>query len=188
MNLQEHIRSVLRETVNESTFFRRRVDLRLMEKEFYENLNFVTNLFLNRRNSGIVFTFKDFKNRAIDYLMDDYHDVLSNGGSNDFPYDEVYKFLSKHFHNEIKDRYIDNFGEDIDEEGELSEKWSEKYKKSINCSNPKGFSQRAHCDGKRKKNEMKEEELTEKCWKGYTQKGMKTMFGKRYPNCVKKTK
>lgn len=31
-------------------------------------------------------------------------------------------------------------------------------------------------------------ELQEKCWKGYTQKGMKTMFGKRYPNCVKKTK
>ena len=36
--------------------------------------------------------------------------------------------------------------------------------------------------------EMKEGEITEKCWKGYTQKGMKTMFGKRYPNCVKKTK
>ena len=31
-----------------------------------------------------------------------------------------------------------------------------------------------------------ESEITEKCWKGYTQKGMKTMFGKRYPNCVKK--
>ena len=31
-------------------------------------------------------------------------------------------------------------------------------------------------------------ELTEKCWPGYEQKGMKTMFGKRYPNCVKKTK
>jgi hypothetical protein len=31
-------------------------------------------------------------------------------------------------------------------------------------------------------------DLNEKCWKGYTQKGMKTMFGKRYPNCVKKTK
>jgi hypothetical protein len=38
--------------------------------------------------------------------------------------------------------------------------------------------------------EMKEveQELVERCWKGYTQKGMKTMFGKRYPNCVKKTK
>ena len=36
--------------------------------------------------------------------------------------------------------------------------------------------------------ETNESELTEKCWKGYTQKGMKSMFGKRYPNCVKKTK
>jgi hypothetical protein len=41
---------------------------------------------------------------------------------------------------------------------------------------------------KKKTQEMKEGELTEKCWKGYTQKGMKTMFGKRYPNCVKKKK
>ena len=38
------------------------------------------------------------------------------------------------------------------------------------------------------KQEQNESELTERCWKGYTQKGMKTMFGKRYPNCVKKTK
>ena len=40
------------------------------------------------------------------------------------------------------------------------------------------------------KKNLKEEEniLNEKCWKGYTQKGMKTMFGKRYPNCVKKIK
>jgi hypothetical protein len=41
---------------------------------------------------------------------------------------------------------------------------------------------------KKKTQEMKEGELTEKCWAGYTQKGMKTMFGKRYPNCVKKKK
>lgn len=39
----------------------------------------------------------------------------------------------------------------------LSEGWSEKYKRSINCSNPKGFSQRAHCAG-RKKNEGINEE------------------------------
>ena len=50
---------------------------------------------------------------------------------------------------------------------------------------------------KEKKKEMKKEgltmmilgkevELKEKCWKGYEKKGMKTMFGKRYPNCVKK--
>jgi len=33
-------------------------------------------------------------------------------------------------------------------------KWSEKYKKSINCKNPKGFSQKAHCQGRKKKNKL----------------------------------
>jgi hypothetical protein len=33
---------------------------------------------------------------------------------------------------------------------ELDEKWSQKYKSSINCAAPKGFSQRAHCAGKKK--------------------------------------
>ena len=28
--------------------------------------------------------------------------------------------------------------------------WSDKYKKSIDCDNPKGFSQKAHCAGKKK--------------------------------------
>ena len=32
------------------------------------------------------------------------------------------------------------------------------------------------------------DDFMEACWKGYEKKGMKTMFGKRYPNCVKKTK
>jgi hypothetical protein len=32
----------------------------------------------------------------------------------------------------------------------VTEKWTSKYKKSINCSNPKGFSQRAHCQGRKK--------------------------------------
>ncbi len=32
----------------------------------------------------------------------------------------------------------------------VNEKWSKKYKSSINCNNPKGFSQRAHCQGRKK--------------------------------------
>jgi hypothetical protein len=40
--------------------------------------------------------------------------------------------------------------------------------------------------GNKSKKEETEYELDEKCWKGYEKKGMKTMFGKRYPNCVKK--
>jgi hypothetical protein len=42
----------------------------------------------------------------------------------------------------------------------VAEGWSQKYKKSINCSHPKGFSQRAHCAGK-KKNEQQEITMTE---------------------------
>jgi 4a-hydroxytetrahydrobiopterin dehydratase len=38
------------------------------------------------------------------------------------------------------------------------------------------------------KEEHNKIELTERCWRGYTQKGMKTMFGKKYPNCVKNKK
>lgn len=44
----------------------------------------------------------------------------------------------------------------LPESNELDEKWSEKYKKSIDCNNPKGFSQKAHCQGKKKKSETKE--------------------------------
>ena len=32
----------------------------------------------------------------------------------------------------------------------IDEKWSDKYKRSIDCNNPKGFSQKAHCQGKKK--------------------------------------
>ena len=46
---------------------------------------------------------------------------------------------------------------------------------------------------KKEKEKVKSEQMSfqqfqEKCWAGYEKKGMKTMFGKRYPNCVKKKK
>ena len=41
--------------------------------------------------------------------------------------------------------------------GGVSEGWSAKYKRSINCNNPKGFSQRAHCQGRKKVNEEKKD-------------------------------
>jgi hypothetical protein len=44
----------------------------------------------------------------------------------------------------------------------LTEKWSEKYKRSINCSNPKGFSQKAHCAGRKKNENVNEAETPKK--------------------------
>ena len=47
--------------------------------------------------------------------------------------------------------------------------WSEKYKKSIDCNNPKGFSQRAHCQSKNKR--MQEETKS-------GDEGLRDWFGK----------
>ena len=46
--------------------------------------------------------------------------------------------------------YILADGEKVDI---LEEGWSDKYKRSIDCDNPKGFSQKAHCAGRKKRNE-----------------------------------
>ena len=42
----------------------------------------------------------------------------------------------------------------------VSEKWSKTYKRSIDCSRPKGFSQRAHCAGRQKNEDEHLDELT----------------------------
>ena len=88
------------------------------------------------------------------------------------------------------------------------EKWSQKYKSSINCNHPKGFSQKAHCAGKNKQNESVEMEmvcedcgmcethgnpmmeikqrLDAKCWTGKKIGNPKTKIkgGIRVNNCV----
>ena len=96
---------------------------------------------------------------------------------------------------------------------DITEGWSQKYKSSINCSHPKGFSQKAHCAGKKKHNESIEMEMTcpdcgmcqshgtlneikkgakdsngvTKCWSGYHAAGTKksATTGKQVRNCVK---
>ena len=45
--------------------------------------------------------------------------------------------------------------------GGVSEAWSAKYKKSIDCNNPKGFSQRAHCRGKKMNEQMTQQQRAE---------------------------
>lgn len=53
--------------------------------------------------------------------------------------------------------FIDPRGQATEvEEAQVNEKWTAKYKRSINCNNPKGFSQRAHCQGRKKKESIEE--------------------------------
>jgi len=71
--------------------------------------------------------------------------------------------------------YILADGEKVDI---LEEGWSDKYKRSIDCDNPKGFSQKAHCAGRKKRNEAtldekkkKQVELEENLRKWFRRKG-----------------
>jgi hypothetical protein len=94
---------------------------------------------------------------------------------------------------------------------DIAEEWSQKYKNSINCKHPKGFSQKAHCAGKRKHTESTVMEMTcpdcgmckshgtlseirkgqkdangyTKCWPGKHAEGTKTgKNGGQVRNCV----
>ena len=44
-----------------------------------------------------------------------------------------------------------------------NEGWSDKYKKSIDCNNPKGFSQKAHCAGRKKRESVMEQHTCYDC-------------------------
>ena len=53
--------------------------------------------------------------------------------------------------NEDLEYDLDILMENTEYEELIDEKWSKDYKKSINCSNPKGFSQKAHCAARKKR-------------------------------------
>ena len=62
----------------------------------------------------------------------------------------------------------------------LSEKkWSKKYKSSIDCNNPKGFSQKAHCAGKRKRESKMSLKLEELVGKRLTEEQFDEAAGKK---------
>ena len=71
-----------------------------------------------------------------------------------FPFiyvDNNHKIIAKRTKIEVLDDDYNSIKELKEDDGEsLDEKWSEKYKKSIDCNNPKGFSQKAHCQGRKK--------------------------------------
>ena len=74
------------------------------------------------------------EDEVIDYMKDEYGGyIMSRFNSEDVEEDEYFEYE--------------------DEDDEIDENWSQKYKRSIDCNNPKGFSQKAHCQGRKKKNQ-----------------------------------
>ena len=61
---------------------------------------------------------------------------------------KIWKGISE----DMSDEQIDHalLLEQLEQIEVIEEKWSDKYKRSIDCKNPKGFSQKAHCQGRKK--------------------------------------
>jgi hypothetical protein len=78
--------------------------------------------------------------------------VFSKIDSRKYTPEEYVKKEIKYF-NKVGDMIIRKISKisSILPESELNEKWSNQYKRSIDCSNPKGFSQKAHCQARKKR-------------------------------------
>ena len=69
------------------------------------------------------------------------------------PFGEEDMSIQERIENQARLEYLIEWYEEEKQKGtqNIEEKWSSTYKKSIDCSNAKGFSQKAHCAGRNKK-------------------------------------
>jgi hypothetical protein len=110
----------------------------LNEESKGENYMFFSNLTQMRRQLDIMI--KEFDPKMVNDILNDGHDWADDHITEaKVNLDQVFDF----FMNKLK-------GEKMSSEM-LEEKWTQKYKRSIDCNNPKGFSQKAHCQGRKKK-------------------------------------
>ncbi len=234
MTLKNHIKKILREeSLSESRHLRRRFNQEELDYEFEESMEYAS-------KSPYKFeSLDDLKHYVISVMMDGLHGKLSNWGTIDFPYDEIYNFLKNEYSDEIEE-YDHLIGDNELNESRISPEVRRRYQKIhelLNALLPdmyvddyendehffNGVMEELYFLVKNKDfgvhdiewldiydyldqhkrddindyynehlstednttEELDEQEINERCWKGYTQKGMKTMFGKRYPNCVK---
>lgn len=90
--------------------------------------------------------------RQIDIMMNEFdpnmvNDILNDG--HDWADDHISE--AKVNLDQVFDFFMNKLSGGESSTDMLSEKWSAKYKKSIDCNNPKGFSQKAHCQGRKKR-------------------------------------
>lgn len=105
---------------------------------------FFSNLQQMRRQCDILL---DMNPEMVEGILDNGHDWaqdhISEAKNN---MDQVFDFLM----NESKKTGME-LSMNIDDNDMMNEKWGKEYKNSIDCNNPKGFSQRAHCQGRNKR-------------------------------------
>ena len=138
--MKDLIRKILKEDLGYWGVNDKNMGPKLEEESKGENYMFFSNLKQMRRQLDIMIN--EFDSNMVNDTLNNGHDWADDHISEaKVNIDQVFDF----FMNKLKDEdgeYITDM---------LVEKWSEKYKKSIDCNHPKGFSQRAHCQGRKKK-------------------------------------
>ena len=133
-------------------------DIKDMVRKTMDQINVQGNEHHDRGNRYMFFSNLQQMRRQCDILLDldpeMVEGVLENGhdwaqdhiaeAKNNM--DQVFDFLM----NESKKTGME-LSMNIDDSDMMNEKWSKQYKNSIDCNNPKGFSQRAHCQGRKKR-------------------------------------
>ena len=105
MNLQENINRIHQMMgINESNFFKRRLNSEETDKEFNYSLDYATNMFNHTLDVRYV-SETDFKLIVMNVLMDGFHPKLSNNNEDNYSYDEIQSFLLNHYESKIEDRY-----------------------------------------------------------------------------------
>lgn len=135
---EEDIKNMVRKTMDQ---------INVQGNEHHDRGNrymFFSNLQQMRRQCDILL---DMDPQMVEGILDNGHDWaqdhISEAKNN---MDQVFDFLM----NESKKSGME-LSMNIDDSDMMNEKWSKQYKNSIDCNNPKGFSQRAHCQGRKKR-------------------------------------
>ena len=117
---------------------------RVLNEQKSERYMFFSNLEQMRRQCDILL---DMDPEMVEGVLENGHDWAQDHiaeAKNNI--DQVFDFLM----NESKKSGME-LSMNIDDSDMMNEKWSKEYKNSIDCKNPKGFSQRAHCQGRKKR-------------------------------------
>jgi hypothetical protein len=103
---------------------------------------------------AVVFPFEGAEEVIIDVARKRAEAAKRMGKSKTLP-DSVMRKMFASFQNVTPEEGFDKVIQQDNREllSTLNEKWSKKYKRSIDCNNPKGFSQKAHCKGRLKEEE-----------------------------------
>jgi len=115
MNLQENIDRIKEVMgLNENIFFRRRINTEVLDSNFNEQLyQWISHVKedMSRRNIENLPppVFGNMIHAVISWLMDEIHPELISGRE-DFPYDEIFQFLTDRYFNQMEQAYNDNFG------------------------------------------------------------------------------